>query len=593
MKLFTNVLKTLTLILFVLSLVSCSSESKPQTGNPAINQINSVLQNGYAGNRLIDQKSKMDIPSSVADALLPNLSETSLKPQKTTNSANSDMRRFNISVKNAPARSFFSGLVKGTKYNMIVDPDVTGNVTLDLKNVTIEETLNAVKDMYGYQYRKTPYGFEISPNALETRIFTVNYLNVSRTGKSYTSVSSGQITKTVSQSGGARIGGGTSVESTVAPSASVITTSNADFWKQLSDTLTLMIGDKDGRKVVINPSAGLVIIKAYPNELNETAKYLDSLQSTMTRQVILDTKILEVQLSKNYEAGVDWTLLGLSQEGNKGLTDKLEDIASNIFTLDMHSGKGFATIVKLLSTQGNVQVLSSPRISTLNNQKAVIKVGGDEFFITGISSTDTSGSSAGTTDTTQDVEFTPFFSGIVLDVTPEISASGDIILHIHPVVSEVTQKELEYTIGEKNKATTSSIPLAKSEIRESDSIVHAKNGQIVVIGGLMENKTKEHTGETPFVSKIPILGNIFRRTQQESVKSELIILLRPIVVDNNTWTTQLNKEAHTFRGLKRNYHFGPHPERFGNMAEFQYKKSSKKAAHAYIKTHGKKHHYSK
>ena len=232
-------------------------------------------------------------------------------------------------------------------------------------------------------------------------------------------------------------------------------------------------------------------------------------------------------------------------------------------TLDI-SKNSFDMMVKLLSTQGNVQTLSNPRISTLNNQMAVIKVGSDEFFITDVS--DTSTGTGVTPQTTQDITLTPFFSGIALDVTPQIDANGDVIIHIHPVVSRVQDQNKKFVVSGQPQ----DLPLALSEIRESDSIVRAKSGQLIVIGGLMENNTGELRAGTPFLSKTPILGALFKRTDQSSKKTELVILLRAIVVKNDTWTNQIKQSAKSFRKIDRGFEYGPHPKIFGSKGHQQW-----------------------
>ena len=223
--------------------------------------------------------------------------------------------------------------------------------------------------------------------------------------------------------------------------------------------------------------------------------------------------------------------------------------------------------------QGNVQVLSSPRISTVNNQKAVIKVGDDSFFVTGVS---TSNTIVGTnTLPSENVDLTPFFSGITLDVTPQISLQKGIILHIHPTISAVTEQQQNIVLGTtpSNVAgvppsnNTFTLPLAHSTIRESDNVVRAKSGQIVVIGGLMQNIMSEQAAGVPFLSRLPVVGPFFRRTRQISQKSELVILLRPIIVDNRTWGEEMKESDKRFSKLDRGFHAGSLPETFGSEAE--------------------------
>lgn len=519
--------------------------TKPNPGSPAINDMNGILSQGYLQNKQLARQKPFVIPRAVNNALLPGADLGSQQQEVSE-------KRFNIAVNNVPAQTFFSGLLKGTQYNIVISPKISGNITLNLHNVTIDEALQAVHDNYGYEYKKTSYGYQIFPPGLETKMFTVNYLDITRKGQSDTSISGTQLSST--DSSGSSSG--------ASAAASVNTTSQSDFWKDLSTTLTSMIGNQPGEKIIINADAGLIVVRAYPDELKAVAKYLDSVQTNMTRQVILEAKVLEVELTNDYNDGVDWSALGLSQDGSNQSSDLS---FSEFFSLDSRL-RSFSMVIKLLSQQGNVQTLSSPRIATLNNQKAIIKVGNDEYFITNIDTTTTTGTA---TSSTENVDMKPFFSGISLDVTPQINAAGDVILHIHPLVSTVSQKEIEYTLRNSSGTgtSTSTVPTAKSKIRETDNVVAAKNGQIVVIGGLMINSTEEQGAGVPFLSKAPLVGPLFRKTAQNSGKSELVVLLRPIVVGKNTWTDQLRQQSIRMQKMNRGYHFGSHPEVFGNLGE--------------------------
>jgi len=203
----------------------------------------------------------------------------------------------------------------------------------------------------------------------------------------------------------------------------------------------------------------------------------------------------------------------------------------------------FNAFVELLDAQGQTRVLSSPRVATLNNQKAVIKAGTDEFFVTDVSSNTITGTAA---STSRDVTLTPFFSGIALDVTPQISATGEVILHIHPTVSDVTDQQKELTVS----GQTDTLPLAFSEVRESDSIVRAKSGQIIAIGGLMRNSSHKQQFSTPVLGRVPGLKHFFGSTREVESKTELVILLRPIVVDDDDdWPKIIQRSADRLSAL--------------------------------------------
>jgi MSHA biogenesis protein MshL len=188
--------------------------------------------------------------------------------------------------------------------------------------------------------------------------------------------------------------------------------------------------------------------------------------------------------------------------------------------------------------------LSSPRVATLNNQKAVIKAGTDEFFVTEVRSNTVTGTAS---TTSRDVTLTPFFSGIALDVTPQISADGEVTLHIHPTVSEVTDQTKVLTIS----GQTDTLPLAFSEIREADSIVKAKSGQIIAIGGLMRRASSRVDFSTPVLGRVPGLRRLFGSTREVEAVTELVILLRPIVVDDDEdWPHSMQPAADRLTALE-------------------------------------------
>ncbi|MDX1902421.1 MAG: pilus (MSHA type) biogenesis protein MshL [Gammaproteobacteria bacterium] len=558
------------LLLLFVCLMSCSTQ-KAEHGT-AYDAIHQTIQTDLARDRALELK-RRHVPQAVSDALLPSWPPTHIAKSE---------RHFDIAADGMPAKTFFMGLVAGTSTNMIVNPDVNGNITLNLKNVTIQDALQAVHDMYGYTYKKTSFGYEILPRKLQIALFNVNYLDVQRTGKSFTSLSTDQVSQQVaSTSSGSTafgLGGTSSTSTTTEPSGSTVkTVSESNFWKELKSTLLDMIGTTGGKSVLVNAQAGVVTVRAYPDEIKEVKHFLDRIQSHMSRQVVLEAKILEVTLNDDYQAGINWNMFGkgdpltndggVSQKGTNDFPDtNMKDFAS-IFTMNL--GKGaFNALIKMLQTQGNVQILSSPRLSTVNNQKAVIKVGSDEFFVTGVSTQNTITSST-TTVPTQDVTLTPFFSGITFDVTPEISGDSMITLHIHPAISDVTQKDKEITLGQTSNNTNNNLilPLAFSTIRESDNVVRARSGQVIVIGGLMQNHMIEEIAGVPAVSKLPFVGTFFRRTYQKAVKSELVILLRPVIVSNQVYMTDLERTSNRFHAVKRPFHTGGLAEVFGNQAE--------------------------
>lgn len=488
-----------------------------------------------------------------------------------------DPGRFDLSVNNAPAAQVFMQIGTGTPYSMLVTPEVSGNVTVTLKNVTVLEALESLRDLYGYDFKVNGTRVLVLPNTVQARLFRVNYLPGRRQGASDLRVNTGSAAMASAGSTGPNSGSATS-PATPQPagqanraddSAHVRTTSDADFWVEVQASLNALVGSAGGRGVVLNPAAGVIVVKATPGELLQVERYLKAIQLSVERQVMLEAKIIEVALSKDAQAGINWggfgRALGDKLAGSFGVVgagvtlgttgaltsgDVSSTPASNLNTTA--SGRGFyglalqspnfAALINFLQTQGDVSVLSSPRVATLNNQKAVLKVGSDEMFVTGLSTTTTtSGNNAVSTPT---LTLMPFFSGIVLDVTPQIDEDGVVILHVHPAISNVAEKTKNIDLGSLGSFR---LPLAASTVNETDSIVRIGDGQIVAIGGLMVHSSNNSRSGVPGLSEAPVVGGLFRQTSDASAKRELVILIKPTVIqgDGANWpaTASIGAEA--------------------------------------------------
>ena len=570
-------LASLTLML----LVGCQSIA-PKDGGTM-----STIQEQLKTTPKTAETARVTPPPAVSAALLPPTTMQLPKPSR-----RAAVVRFDVNVNEVPVRAFLMGLVEGTPYNMVVHPQVEGTLSLSLKQVSIPDVMDVLRDVYGYEYQRVRNGFHVLPARLQSRIFQVNYLNMRRTGSSQTRVSSGQVSG--SSDSEEESGESTGESAGVTSGSEINTTSEADFWAELSTALQSIVGTGTDRSVVVSPQSGIVVVRAMPHELREVEAFLETTDEAMHRQVILEAKVIEVELKDGFQAGINWAKMmtvdgnsfSMGQTGsgstmfkNPGSADvELLDggISSptetspvsftnfsafgGLFGAALNTGS-FMAFIELLESQGNVQVLSSPRISTLNNQKAVIKVGSDEFFVTDVSSTTTTGTS---TTTTPDITLTPFFSGIALDVTPQIDRYGRVTLHIHPSVSQVTDQQKVIQVGNE----TQNLPLAKSTVRESDSLVYAQSGQLVVIGGLMQDTRGEEVASTPLLGDLPVIGSLFRHTRQAAKKSELVIVLRPTVVESaETWRSRVSDTATRIQRLDKGFHYGSQPEVFGNLGE--------------------------
>lgn len=482
-------------------------------------------------------------------------------------SAKSVEPRFDLAVNNAPAGQVFMALVSGTRYSMLVSPEVAGNVTVNLKSVTVREALETLRELYGYEFKVQGTRIYIQPNTMQTRIFQLNYLAGKRQGQSdvrvtSSSISSTQPNSTTTSSG--TIPGTSSITnptSNTLPSSQISTSQNSDFWQDLTRALNSIVGSQEGRAVVVNPGSGVVLVKAFPADIRAVENYLRLTQVIVERQVMLEAKILEVGLNEEFQSGVNWTAFGgnnnrysigavnpgtrLTSTGALVTSDAVVQPGKNGSALATPLGQGFfglafqtanfASLLNFLETQGSVQVLSSPRIATINNQKAVLKVGTDEFYVTNVS---TNVTSSGTNSvTTPTITLQPFFSGIALDVTPQIDGENNVVLHVHPSISVVSEKQKVIDLG--SELGTFTLPLASSAVNETDSIVRVQDGNIVAIGGLMKQEQSSDANGLPGTTSSG-WGALFGGRNSYLKKRELVILIKPTVIRNeSSWKDDL------------------------------------------------------
>jgi len=553
-------MKRIAILLCVLSVAGCAGSGSRQSVK---NQIDKELD---AAVKVETTPSKQE---EVNNALLPPLAV----PGRKTEEAPAETK-FDLVVSNTPAQQVFLAIVSGTRYSMLLHPEVSGSISLNLKDVTVFDALETIHQMYGYEYRVDGTRIYIQPLGLQTRIFQVNYLTGQREGKSNLRVTSGSVSD---NSPGASTGTSTSTAGSSTSglqSSQVSMTSKADFWDELSNALVAIVGSEPGRSVVISPMSGVIVVRAMPDEMNNVAAYLKASQISVERQVILEAKIVEVQLNESFQSGVNWAVFqnnpnsllstGVGAPGSTlspilggaatalssnplaatpgaTLLPSATGAVGSLFGLAFQTSN-FAALLNFLETQGDVHVLSSPRIATLNNQKAVLKVGTDEFFVTNVSSTTTTGTA---TTTTPEVTLQPFFSGIALDVTPRIDQNDEIILHVHPSVSLVSTVNKIVDVG--GVGGTLNLPLASSSISETDSIVRARDGQIVAIGGLMRQATFDDQSGIPGLPK-----SIFEQTSKTTQKRELIILIKPTVINSDSdWSNDIARSRDRIKNMSR------------------------------------------
>ena len=501
------------------------------------------------------------VPAHISDALQTReapLAEAPAEP------------RFDLVVNSAQAREVFLAMVTDTRYSMLMHPDVTGTLSVTLRGVTVREALEAIRDVYGYDFKIDGRRITVFPPTLQTRIFTVNYLNLKREGRSEIRVNSGASaipgtgsTTTPTQAGASGM---------VAPvqqafeNSRLSTTSVTEFWSELREALRGIVGAGPGRNVVVSPQSGVVAIRAMPEELRQVEAFLKATRIAVERQVMLEAKIVEVVLRDGFQSGVDWSILrgrgaGGTISGSTAnqllnppvgpqapssptgqtlfpvlnpapaLLDAVNfpPLGSGLFGL-VFGTKSFEGVLAFLETQGSTQILSSPRLAALNNQRAVIKVGIDEMFVTGVTGgTITTGLTAsGNTTTLPTITLASYFSGIALDVMPQIDETDTITLHIHPSLSSVSEVVKQIDLG--GSIGKVQLPLPVSSSNETDTVIRVTDGNMVAIGGLMQLVSQMSRSGLPGSGGIPLFSSLVGNQQVSGNKREIVVLIKPTII---------------------------------------------------------------
>lgn len=437
---------------------------------------------------------------------------------------------FSFSLRETDIKDILRAIGKQAHYNIVVEPDVKGITTVDLKNVTLGKALEYILEPLGFTYKIEGHTIYVSKPKMETKIFHVNYIALKKIGTSNVYATPGTIGGDTTTSGGA-----TTTSSTSGSQVSVKSETESDLWKSLEENIKMLLSKDKDAKFAVNKQAMMIFVTDYPKSLKDIEMFLKTAEGVIQRQVMIEAKIMEVQLNDDSRQGINWKLVnakinGISIGAQQAFLNPLADptgstaIATNPFSRIFAGSKHLDinnTFIDLLGIYGKVETISNPKIATMNNQRAIIKVTTqDVYFET--KQTDNFGGAPTVTATAKFIDV-----GLTLDVMPQIDDKGNIILNVHPIMSE----KIDDVIAPGGIGTK--VPILN--VREVDTIVKVREGETIVIGGLIKNRKSTTDTGTKWLMDIPVIGHLFKLNEKEISKSELVIFLTPRIIygDNN------------------------------------------------------------
>jgi len=452
--------------------------------------------------------------------------------------AEKDERMFSFSVKRVYMKTALAMFAQRYKLNIIPDLDVSGKVTVSFSNLSLRQSMEALLKANGYYF--TQEGDILRVHNMETRMFEVNYPRFIRSGEgnvetsmnsgssdagSNTGTSGGTGTAaavvTTGSSSGSSSNNSTDSGGSSSSNMSIKSSDSIDFWGEL-DTNVKALVSKDGT-YTINRLSGVISVTDHHSSVVNVAKYLDWIDASIHRQVVVTAQIIEISKSNTDKFAIDWSRVTRKLNVASAVASITPfGIISGTTTPSLtatyeNNNKTFKSIIEALKEQGDLKVISNPEVRTINNQPAIIKVGTDRTFFRVESVTNTTSGLASTTSNDIPLNITV---GLLMSITPQISANGQVTLDISPVVTSLT--------GTETSTSGSVAPVL--DIKQVSSVVSVKSGQPVVIGGLIQHNTSLNKRKVPMIGDIPILGSLFRGQQDTHRSSELVIFITPYVI---------------------------------------------------------------
>ncbi len=506
-------------LLGLLAVAGCGASNPPEVSD---------------GHLMIDQPARDSIPEPVSR--VPVLPKPEMRP---------DLETYTVVVHDVPIRELLFSMARDAKMNLDIENDIEGNVTMNAIDQTLPKILDRISQQTNIRYQLFEDTLRVQADTPFLKTYSIGYLNMARLSAGSVEVSS-EISSTGmgnvegGKSGGGNTGGNDS-------SSIVQNSSNNQFWRTLTINISSIIGEavKAGRsddvdtsdKIIVNRESGMIAVKATAKQHAQIQGFIDQVLDSVQRQVLIEATIAEVQLSDRYQAGIDWSLVTsdpnttTTQDLLGGSLGQTPFFSFNIAeTID---GNPLNVTLKALETFGDVKVLSSPKVMAINNQSALLKVVDNEvYFTTDVEAVPGSVNQNATVAIDTDVNTVPV--GLVMAVTPFIDENEVVTLNVRPTISRIIDFVADPNPALADAGVVSEVPVI--QVREIESVLKIENGDTAVIGGLMQDQIDKSSSGVPILSSIPILGALFRYQDDQYIKSELVIFIRPVVTTDASLT---------------------------------------------------------
>jgi MSHA type pilus biogenesis protein MshL len=306
-----------------------------------------------------------------------------------------------------------------------------------------------------------------------------------------------------------------------------------DFYGGLAEGVRALLS-AEGR-MNVDRTAGVLQVTDRVSRLDRIDQYIETVMLRVQRQVQIEAKVVEVELRDEFSAGINWRAVIGSLGDSATLSQTLVQPTPGGFTLALNSGD-FSALLNAFAAQGKVNVLQSPRVTAMNNQPAVIRIGTQDVFFTTTTQIGEQGQILQTTVTPQSIT-----EGVVLSVTPQISADGIIHMSINPTITE--------RAGVATSRLGDQVPIVN--VRETDSLVRVRQGETIVIAGMMQDSATADVSKVPLLGDVPFVGNLFRRTGTSRRKTDLVILLTPTIMGPGEVAANTARELQRMDDAKR------------------------------------------